>query len=187
MAMEDSFEKRWQQNMNIPQMLLSLGEDLEREGLEETPERVRRSWEELLKGYTLDPEEVMKRTFEVEGEGLQLCRNIEFTSICEHHMIPFFGVVHIGYIPNERLSGLSKLSRLVDCFSQRLQIQERMTQQIADALNDFLEPKGVLVIARARHLCCLGRGIKRTKMEFVTSAQHGAVDPSLYALLLGDE
>jgi len=184
--MNDTFTERWNKEVNIPELLLSLGEDLEREGLEDTPRRVKNSWIELLRGYTLDPQEILSRVFEVEGKGLQLCRNIEFSSMCEHHLLPFFGVAHIGYIPDKSLTGLSKLTRLVDCFSQRLQIQERIAQQIADAIEECLAPKGVLVVIKAKHLCCHGRGIKRKRMEYITSAQHGEVDAVLYKMLLED-
>ncbi len=182
--MED-FKTSWEKNVQIPELLLSLGVDLEAEGLADTPKRVAKAWEELLHGYTLDEVDILTRTFESEGHGPVMCRNIEFSSVCEHHMIPFFGVCHIAYIPNERVIGLSKLSRLVDCFAQRLQIQERLTKQICDALTESLAPSGVLVLTSARHLCCLGRGVKRTKMDFICASQSGTVFPQLYSILSG--
>ncbi len=180
-----SFKERWEHEVNIPELLLSLGVELEAEGLEDTPKRVAKAWTEFLHGYTIDAEDVLKRTFEAEGEGIVLCRNIEFTSICEHHLVPFFGTCHIGYVPNKCVVGLSKLARLVECYSQRLQIQERLVQQICDAINVHLQPKSVLVIAQAKHLCCLGRGIKRTKMDFVCTSQTGQIDSALYTILIG--
>lgn len=179
------FAERWNEKVNIPELLLSLDVDLEEDGLTDTPERVAKSWAELLQGYTLSPEDILARPFESEGEGLVLCRNIEFTSVCMHHFIPFFGVCHIGYMPDKKIAGLSKLARLVDCFAQRLQIQERLVYQIREAIVEHLEPEGVLVVAKARHLCCLGRGVKRVKMDFVCSSQKGEVDSSLYGILLG--
>jgi len=165
-------------------LLLQLGEDLDREGLVDTPRRVHDAWLEFLEGYTLDPKEILERTFQAEGRGTQICRDIEFTSMCEHHLLPFFGVCHIGYIPDKEVVGLSKLTRLVDCFAHRLQIQERMTEQIADTLFDRIQPVGVIVIVQAKHLCCHGRGIKRPKMKFLTSAQRGQIDWKRYKLLL---
>ena len=181
----DDFKTAWAHHVKIPELLLSLGVDIEAEGLEKTPERVGKAWEELLQGYTLDSEEILSRTFESEGHGPVLCRNIEFSSVCEHHMIPFFGVCHIAYIPNEVVIGLSKLTRVVDCFAQRLQIQERLTKEICDAITEALKPAGVLVITSARHLCCLGRGVKRTKMDFVCLSETGKIRPSLYSILSG--
>jgi len=178
------FKEQWEKHVRIPDLLLSLGVDLEDEALVETPERVGRAWQELLQGYTLDPGEILARTFEAEGKGPVLCRNIEFCSVCEHHLIPFFGVCHIAYVPQGRVVGLSKLARLVDCFSQRLQIQERLTQQICDAIENHLHPKGVLVVSTARHLCCLGRGVKRTKMDFSCISQVGKIPAQLYNALL---
>ena len=179
--------ERWHEAVDIPNLLLSLGEDLEREGLERTPERVKKTWEEFLNGYTLSAEELLAQTFESEGGGTQICRGIEFTSMCEHHLLPFFGKCHIGYTPKDRVAGLSKLARLVDCYGRRLQIQERMTNQIADAIWEHLEPSGVLVIIEARHMCCHGRGVERRQMNFLTTALRGSVARVSYLLLKGDE
>jgi len=164
-------------------MLLQLGEDLNREGLQQTPQRVERAWREFLEGYTMDPVEILSRTFEAESTGIQVCRNIVFSSMCEHHLLPFFGQASIVYKPVCQVVGLSKLTRLVDCFAHRLQIQERMTQQIADALFEYVEPEGVLVICQAKHLCCHGRGIRRSQMEFKTTAQCGRVSDTFWRVL----
>lgn len=169
--------------IDIGSLLLQLGEDLSREGLQNTPDRVNRAWGEFLEGYTLDPREILDRTFSAESNGIQACIDISFTSMCEHHLLPFFGTTSIVYEPNTRVAGLSKLTRLVDCFARRLQIQERMTQQIAATLFEFLDPAGVLVICRAKHLCCHGRGIRRSQMEFKTTAQCGEVGPDFWSVL----
>lgn len=180
-----NFKTLWKKHVNIPDLLLSLGVDLDTPALVDTPERVANAWVELLQGYTLDADDILSTTFESEGHGPVMCRNIEFSSICEHHMIPFFGVCHIAYIPDDVVVGLSKLTRLVDCFAQRLQIQERLTLQICDALTENLKPAGVLVITEARHLCCLGRGVRRTKMDFICMSESGVIQPQLYNLLSG--
>lgn len=172
---------RW--SFNFSDLLLHLGENLDREGLQETPARVERAWREFLEGYTLDPAELLGTTFEAESTGLQACVDIEFFSMCEHHLLPFFGTTSIVYAPNNRVAGLSKLSRLVDCYARRLQIQERMTQQIAQSLMQYLEPKGVLVICQAKHHCCHGRGIRRSRMSFKTVAKCGAVDAEFWEAL----
>lgn len=164
-------------------MLLQLGEDLNREGLQATPDRVERAWAEFLEGYTLDPKKILGTTFEAEGPGIQACQDIGFYSMCEHHLLSFFGTATIVYQPDRKVAGLSKLARLVDCFAHRLQIQERMTQQIADTLFEYLEPKGVLVVCKAKHLCCHGRGIRRNQMEFKTTAQCGQVNSNFWSIL----
>lgn len=164
-------------------LLLQLGEDVTREGLLDTPDRIKRAWTEFLEGYTLNPAEILAATFEAEGAGVQACTQISFTSMCEHHLLPFFGHVSIAYRPRDRVVGLSKLSRLVDCFAKRLQIQERMTEQIAKELYEVLQPKGVLVFCKAKHLCCHGRGIRRSQMLFTTTAIHGQVGPSFWELI----
>lgn len=164
-------------------LLLQLGENLEREGLLATPERVERAWAEFLEGYTLDPKEILDRTFTAESTGVQAGLDISFSSMCEHHLLPFFGTASIVYRPKECVTGLSKLARLVDCFARRLQIQERMTQQIADALFEHLEPVGVLVVCQAKHLCCHGRGIRRSQMEFKTAAQCGRINSDFWSIL----
>jgi len=169
--------------IDIGGLLLALGENLDREGLQDTPGRVERAWAEFLEGYTLEPKAILGTTFEAESTGIQACTNINFFSMCEHHLLPFFGTCAVVYKPNKYVAGLSKLTRLVDCFARRLQIQERMTQQIADALYEHLNPAGVLVICRAKHLCCHGRGIRRSQMEFKTVAQCGDVGPDFWRML----
>ena len=178
------FKEDWNTNVNIPDLLLHLGEDIDREGLVETPDRVRRAWQELLNGYTLDAEEILSKTFDAEGTGLQVCRGIEFNALCEHHFLGFYGTVTIAYVPDKHVCGLSKLARLVECYGQRLQLQERMTQQIADAIWDYLEPKGVSVFVRARHSCACARGVKQTNMSFTTSAFHGEIEPAVQQLIM---
>lgn len=173
--------KNW--GIDLRGLLLALGEDFDREGLQDTPDRVERAWGEFLEGYTLDPGEILGKTFTAESKGIQACTNIEFFSMCEHHLLPFFGTASVIYRPVKFVAGLSKLTRLVDCFARRLQIQERMTQQIADALFKHLEPEGVLVICCAKHLCCHGRGIRRSQMEFKTTAQCGRVSPNFWSIL----
>lgn len=185
----DSQQKlaEWHEKIDIPNLLLSLGEDLDREGLQDTPRRVEEAWHELLSGYTIVPEEVVKTTFASEGAGMQVCRNIHFTSMCEHHLLPFSGYVTIGYVPDQRVIGLSKLARLVDCYAKRLQIQERLAEQICATLYEGIEATGVLVIVAARHFCCTGRGVRRDKMDFMTSAIKGKIDGNLYNTLLNTE
>ena len=169
--------------IDLGALLLQLGENLDREGLQGTPDRVERAWAEFLEGYTLEPEKILGLTFGAESSGVQVGLGISFSSMCEHHLLPFFGEISIVYRPDKQVAGLSKLARLVDCFARRLQIQERMTQQIADTLHEFLNPVGVLVICQAKHLCCHGRGIRRSQMEFKTTASCGKVDDDFWRVL----
>lgn len=163
---------------DIPVRLLQyIGEDPKREGLQETPARFLKAWNHWAGGYALSPESVLK-TFEDGAENydeMVLVKDIPVYSHCEHHLAPFFGVAHVGYIPNGKIVGLSKLSRLVDVFSRRLQVQERLTSQIASALEDNLAPKGVGVILECRHLCMESRGIARSGSSTVTSAMRGVL------------
>lgn len=168
---------------DIGSLLLQLGENVEREGLIDTPKRIERAWTEFLEGYTLDPIEILSATFEAESTGIQACTKISFTSMCEHHLLPFFGHVSIVYQPKARVVGLSKLARLVDCYAKRLQIQERMTNKIAEDLHRVLDTKGVLVLCQAKHLCCHGRGVRRSEMLFNTTAIQGQVGPSFWELI----
>mgnify|MGYP000867419601 CR=1 FL=1 len=164
----------------IKKILVHIGEDPEREGLQETPARIVKSYEELFSGYKTDPESLIK-TFENEGyEEMILVRNIDYVSMCEHHMMPFLGQVHIAYIPDKKITGLSKLPRLVDCFAKRLQNQERMTVQIAETLFNELKPKGVAVQITGKHLCMCARGVNKVNSDTVTSTFLGAFqdDPS---------
>jgi len=140
-------------------ILREIGEDTTREGLRDTPRRVADMYAELTEGYSMNPKEILSKEWN-EVTGMVVAKDIDFFSLCEHHLLPFYGKVHIGYIPSKAVVGLSKLVRLVDCFSKRLQLQERMTKQIADALNDNLHPHGVVVVVQARHLCMQMRGVK---------------------------
>jgi GTP cyclohydrolase I len=161
---------------DIPlRMLQAIGENPARDGLRDTPSRVVRSWKELYKGYGEDPTTILGRTFEnTEGYNeMVVLRDIEMYSTCEHHLLPFFGKVHIAYIPTDRVVGISKLARLVECFSRRVQIQERLTQQIADTLEKVLNPLGVAVMIEAQHLCMLARGVAKQNSVMVTSALRG--------------
>lgn len=143
-------------------LLAGLGEDPSRPGLQATPDRVVRSLMEMTKGYREDPAAILSTTFEEPYEEMVVVAGIEFWSLCEHHLIPFHGTAAIGYIPSGRVVGLSKLPRLVHCFAQRLQVQERLTEQIARAIDEHLKPKGVGVLMRAEHLCMKARGVKST-------------------------
>lgn len=158
----------------VQALLAELGEDTEREGLQRTPSRVWESLCSLTDGYGQSAEEIVgDAVFTERYDEMVLVRDIEFYSLCEHHMLPFFGQIHIGYIPNGRVLGLSKLPRLVDLYSHRLQVQERLTTQIADALVDTLDPKGVAVVAEASHLCMMMRGVEKQGSRTVTSAMRG--------------
>jgi GTP cyclohydrolase I len=159
----------------IYELLLAIGDNPNREGLLNTPKRVVNSWKELYSGYNLLAEDVLKTTF-IDGtcDEMVILDNINFYSTCEHHCLPFFGKVHIGYIPDKKIVGISKLSRLVEVFSRRLQIQERMTTQIADAIQTCLEPKGSIVCVTAQHFCMTSRGVKQEKAKMKTSAIKGA-------------
>lgn len=157
------------------EFLKAIGEDPERIGLKKTPERLAKSWEYLLKGYREDPEELIKGAiFKEKCEDMICVRNIEFYSICEHHLLPFFGKCHIGYIPRNYIIGLSKLCRLVEIYARRLQVQERMTREIADMLQRHLDPAGVGVVIEAQHLCMQMRGVEKQHSEAVTSAMLGS-------------
>jgi GTP cyclohydrolase I len=156
------------------QILVALGEDPDREGLLRTPERVAQMYTELLEGYRLDPFELVNDAlFEVTYDEMVLVRDIEFYSLCEHHLLPFLGRAHVAYIPRGRVIGLSKIPRLVDLFARRLQLQERMTRQIADLLNELLNPRGVAVVIEGVHLCSMMRGVKKHDARMTTSAMHG--------------
>ena len=152
------------------------GDDPEREGLLETPKRVVKAYEEFFEGYDIDPEEVLQKTFEeVQGyDDAVIVRNIRVESHCEHHIVPILGVAHVGYIPNNRVVGISKLARVVEIFGKRLQTQETMTAQIADTIQKVLEPKGVAVVVDASHQCMTTRGIHKTESSTITSRMLGA-------------
>jgi GTP cyclohydrolase IA len=159
----------------ITEILLAIGEDPEREGLRETPARVARAYAEQFAGLGMRPADVLTTVFDADHEEMVLVKDIEVYSTCEHHLVPFFGRAHVGYIPNEKgqITGLSKLARLVDLYARRPQVQERMTSQIADALMDTLEPRGVVVIIEAEHLCMSMRGVRKPGAKTVTSAVRG--------------
>jgi GTP cyclohydrolase IA len=162
-------------------LLKSLGENPDRPGLVETPARVAKAWKHWTSGYTQDPETLLK-AFEDGAEQyneLIVVRNIPVYSHCEHHLAPFFGKATVGYLPSGKIVGLSKLTRLVDCFAKRLQVQERMTIQIANALMEVLEPKAVGVVIKCRHLCMESRGIRTPGEETITSAMLGELQPNL--------
>ena len=159
----------------IRKILLSLGEDPEREGLKKTPERARRSLEYLTRGYSQDLEKVINgAVFEVESQDMVIVRDIEFYSMCEHHMLPFFGKCAIGYIPRGKIFGVSKLARIVDMYARRLQIQERLSNQVARAIYETIHPEGVGVVMEAQHLCMLMRGVQKQNSIMVTSAMLGS-------------
>lgn len=158
----------------IHEILSRLGEDPSREGLVNTPVRVEKSLNFLTKGYDEDPNQIMRGAlFDVDYDEMVIVKDIEMFSLCEHHMLPFFGKVHVAYIPNGKVIGLSKIPRLVEVFARRLQVQERMTRQIADAIQEAIEPQGVGVVIEARHLCMMMRGIEKQNSSTVTSAMVG--------------
>ena len=159
----------------VKQMLESFGEDPDREGLQRTPERVARMYGELLEGYRKDPIAMVNDAlFDVKYDEMVLVQDIEFYSLCEHHMLPFIGRAHVAYLPRERVIGLSKIPRIVDMFARRLQVQERMTRQIADFINELLHPLGVAVVVEGLHLCSTMRGVKKHDARMTTSTMLGA-------------
>lgn len=158
----------------VRDILLDIGEDPQREGLVKTPERVRRMYHELTAGYAVDPRALVNDAlFETESEGMIIVRDIEFYSLCEHHLLPFFGLAHVGYIANGRIIGLSKIPRIVEMFSRRLQIQERLTKQIAEFLHEVTGAKGVAVVLEGTHLCTIMRGVRKPGTRMVTSTVLG--------------
>jgi len=159
----------------VHEILVSVGEDPHREGLRRTPERVARMYEELLAGYRQDPIALINDAlFDVSYDEMVLVKDIEYYSLCEHHLLPFYGHAHVAYIPDGKVLGLSKIPRIVDLFARRLQVQERMTSQIAEFLNEVLHPKGVAVVIEGSHLCAMMRGVRKANARMVTSAMLGA-------------
>lgn len=155
-------------------MLKAFGEDPNRDGLQRTPNRVARMYEELLGGYRMDPVALVNDAmFDVEYDEMVIVRDIEFYSLCEHHMLPFMGRAHVAYIPHGRVIGLSKIPRIVDMFSRRLQVQERMTRQIADFINELLHPQGVAVVIEGLHMCSMMRGVRKQNARMTTSTMLG--------------
>ena len=172
----------------VREILLAIGEDPDREGLRQTPARVARSYAEIFGGMVQSPEDVLTTSFEIGHKELILVRDIEVYSTCEHHLVPFHGVAHVGYIPGHdgRVTGLSKLARLVDVYARRPQVQERLTSQIADALVDHLEPRGAMVVIECEHLCMSMRGVRRPGSRTITSAVRGQMrDPATRAEAMG--
>ncbi|MFJ8792071.1 GTP cyclohydrolase I FolE [Streptomyces sp. NPDC102462] len=159
----------------VRELLIAVGEDPDREGLRETPARVARAYRELLAGLVQEPEDVLTTTFDLGHDEMVLVKDIEIVSLCEHHLLPFHGVAHVGYIPAEsgKITGLSKLARLVEVFARRLQVQERLTTQIADSLVRILEARGVIVVIEAEHMCMSVRGIRKPGAKTTTSAVRG--------------
>ncbi len=159
---------------SVSKILKAVGENPQREGLEKTPERVARMYEELLAGYRVDPVAMVNDAiFEVTYDEMVIVRDIEFYSLCEHHMLPFMGRAHVAYIPDGKVIGLSKIPRVVDMFAHRLQVQERMTRQVADFVNELLHPKGVAVMMEALHLCSMMRGVRKHDARLTTSTMLG--------------
>nr|WP_255355102.1 GTP cyclohydrolase I FolE [Marmoricola sp. Leaf446] len=159
----------------VRELLIAVGEDPDREGLQDTPARVARAYAELTVGLHQQPEDVLTTTFDIGHDEMVLVRDIELWSMCEHHLVPFTGVAHVGYIPNAngKITGLSKLARLVDVYAKRPQVQERLTTQVADALVRILEPRGVIVVIEAEHLCMTMRGVRKAGARTLTSAVRG--------------
>ena len=155
-------------------ILTAIGEDPEREGLLATPERVQRMYVELCAGYRMDLESVVHgAVFSEHSESMVLVRNISFYSLCEHHMLPFYGKMHVAYFPDEKIIGLSKIPRIVEMFARRLQVQERLTEQVCDAVEEILHPKGIAVLTRGIHMCSVMRGVKKESAELVTTRYTG--------------
>lgn len=158
----------------VREILVNVGEDPERDGLRDTPARVRRMYDELLAGYKVDPASIINNAlFDVNYDEMVVVRDIEFQSLCEHHLLPFIGHAHVAYIPREKIIGLSKIPRIVDMFARRLQVQERLTRQVADFLMEHVQPRGVAVVMDAVHMCTLMRGVKKAEARMTTSAMFG--------------
>jgi GTP cyclohydrolase I len=164
----------------IEQLLKEIGEDPKREGLLKTPHRVAKAYEFLTQGYHKDIHKVLNGAiFEEDFNEVVLVKDIDFYSMCEHHMLPFFGKAHVAYIPNGKVVGLSKLPRIVDVYARRLQVQERMTRQIAETINEFLQPKGVAVVLEAHHMCMMMRGVEKQNSHTITSCMLGEYETNL--------
>lgn len=160
---------------NIKEVITSLGEDVNREGLRRTPHRVGMAMQYMTKGYNEDPEAILRSAlFEEDYQQMVIVKDIDFYSLCEHHLLPFFGKAHVAYIPNGKITGLSKIARIVDVFARRLQVQERMTTQIKECIQNTLEPLGVMVVVEAEHLCMQMRGVQKPHSITVTSDFTGA-------------
>ena len=159
----------------IREILLAIGEDPSRDGLKKTPERVSRSLEYLTRGYKQDADEILNYAlYEVPYDEMVIVKNIELFSLCEHHLLPFFGKCHVAYLPDRTVIGLSKMPRLVDMYARRLQVQERLTMEIAETINEKIQPRGVAVVIEAQHLCMIMRGVEKQHSVAVTSSMLGA-------------
>ncbi len=158
----------------VRKMLVEIGEDPERQGLKNTPERISKMYEELTSGYRISPEEVINDAiFDEKYDEMVVVKDVEFYSLCEHHMLPFFGKCHVAYVPKGKIIGISKIPRIIEVYSRRLQVQERMTVNIADFLNKALKPHGVAVVAEAYHLCMAMRGVRKARANMLTSSMYG--------------
>jgi GTP cyclohydrolase I len=166
-------ENREQIEHHVREILRLIGEDVDREGLLETPARVTRMYEEIFGGYDADAHDVLGVTFDEQHEELVIIKDIVYYSQCEHHMAPFFGKIHVGYLPSGKIAGLSKFARLVDAVTRKLQVQERITSEIADILDNTLKPHGVMVVVEGEHLCMCARGVKKYGSKTITSAVRG--------------
>ena len=164
---------------NVESIITALGENVEREGLLKTPNRVAKSWLYLTQGYAMNPDDIIRSAlFHEDHNEMVIVKNIELYSFCEHHMIPFFGKAHIGYLPNGKITGLSKFARVVDAFSRRLQVQERLTTQIMNCVQNTLDPHGVAVVIEAKHMCMMMRGVEKQNSVTTTSAFTGVFEES---------
>ncbi len=173
---EDSFDQERIEKLSYhyAEIIKLLGEDIEREGLIKTPQRVAKAMSFLTKGYHQDPQEILRSAiFREEYKQMVLVKDIELYSMCEHHMLPFYGKVHVAYIPNGYITGLSKVARVVECFARRLQVQERLTVDIRDSINEALAPMGVAVVIEAKHMCMQMRGVEKSSSSTITSAFTG--------------
>jgi GTP cyclohydrolase I len=163
--------------MHVERMIHALGEDPERDGLQKTPSRVAKAMRFFTRGYEQSPSDILTGAlFDVDYDEMVLVRDIDFYSLCEHHMVPFFGRVHVGYIPNGKVVGLSKIPRTVDVFARRLQVQERLTMDIAQTIEDVLRPQGVGVVVEAKHLCMMMRGVEKQNSFAITSSMRGSFE-----------
>ncbi len=158
----------------VSSMLKAVGDGVDIQGTADTPKRVANMYDELLSGYSIDPVELLNNAmFDVEYDEMVVVKDIDFYSLCEHHLLPFYGKAHVGYLPNQKVVGLSKIPRLVEMFARRLQVQERMTQQIAAVMDDLIEPAGIGVVIEAQHLCAAMRGVRKPNTTMTTSAVRG--------------
>jgi len=169
--LEISSGKEWESTIRL--LLRLMGEDPNREGLRRTPLRVKQALQFLISGYRQDPKKILNRTFAIKQDEMVIVKDIDFYSLCEHHLLPFFGRCHVAYMPDQKVIGLSKIPRLVEAFSRRLQVQERLTTQIAEAINEHVKPHGVACVIEASHLCMMMRGVQKQNSRAVTSSMLG--------------